>query len=466
MHDAKRYVFVWNRTRVAAPDQMVDTFHRAGQRVLANIKPAMLTTHPWFDEAARAGLFVRDANGAPHLSRFWGGDAAHLDFTNPETARWWKNNVKQHILDWGIDVTWNDNNEYNINDPAAICFNFGTPTPLTQLRAVQTMLMVRASVEAQCEARGTRGAKWALTRSGGAGMQRYASSWTGDNHTSWKSMKYGVAMCVGLALCGINAGPDVGGFVGEAAPEPELLTRWCFLGALHTRFCMHSWRQPATEPWMYPDHSPLIRTALQLRYCIVPYLYSLLVQCSLTAEPVMRPVFYHFKQFLDESFDFMLGPWLLVAPVYKPGRVQRRVRLPEARWCCMWTHFLASHLEVTAEQTDPMNGGDVALPAPLDRIPIVLREGAIVPLNMQTLDTASPSKLTVCLFPKLDSEETRFSCYLGDGETISDDHFFEIKLSASEQHIYIDGTRPRGVEVAWLLPRFERRELIDRTKIE
>lgn len=120
----------------------VDHFHSAGVRLAANIKPCLLLSHPHFKElgatltrlsadgahAAAKGAFVRSADdpAAPQLNMFWGGDGAHLDFTNGDTYEWWQAQVRDHILSWGIDATWNDNNEFCIPDDTARCLNFGS----------------------------------------------------------------------------------------------------------------------------------------------------------------------------------------------------------------------------------------------------------------------------------------------------------------------------------------------------
>jgi alpha-glucosidase len=163
----------------------------------------MLTSHPRFEEAS--ALFIVDPlHPNPDLSFFWGGYGAHLDFTNPATIAWWKRNVTEQLLAVGIDTTWNDNNEFNGKDTlsiqtqrvcvskglivrhdAARCYGFGQPLPLAALRPVQTMLMVMASWEAQRE-HAPQQRPWLLTRAGGAGIQRYAATWSGDNRTSWK----------------------------------------------------------------------------------------------------------------------------------------------------------------------------------------------------------------------------------------------------------------------------------------
>src|SRR5581483_1659610 len=114
--DGKRYVFTWNRERVPAPQKMIETFHEAGIKVAANIKPCLLTTHPRYQEVAERGAFVQSADHTPEISAFWGGEGAYIDFTNPIGYGWWQTQVQEQLLAYGVDSTWNDNNEYEIWD--------------------------------------------------------------------------------------------------------------------------------------------------------------------------------------------------------------------------------------------------------------------------------------------------------------------------------------------------------------
>ena len=154
--------------------------------------------------------------------------------------------MTEKLLALGIESTWNDNNEYNVDDECAICHGFGRPMALKLIRPVQAMLMVRASLEAQ-QAHKPKERPWLISRSGMPGTQRYAQTWSGDNYTSWHTLKYNVSMGVGLSLSGFfNTGHDVGGFAGPA-PEPELLVRWVQNGVFHPRFTIHSVRRGAVR---------------------------------------------------------------------------------------------------------------------------------------------------------------------------------------------------------------------------
>ncbi|MBN1888666.1 MAG: DUF4968 domain-containing protein, partial [Thermoflexales bacterium] len=224
--NGKRNVFTWDRNRIPDPKAMVENFGRAGIKLTSNIKPALLLTHPRYAEVAAFGGFIQQADrDAPEIVAFWGGPASYLDFTNPRTREWWKRNVREQLLEVGIVSTWNDNNEFELWDDDARCAGFGEPFRISHARPLQTLLMTRASYEAQKECRPDE-RPYLISRSGCPGIQRYAQTWSGDNVSNWETLTYNIPMGLGLSLSGApNTGHDVGGFGGHA-PSPELFVRW------------------------------------------------------------------------------------------------------------------------------------------------------------------------------------------------------------------------------------------------
>lgn len=364
----RRHVFTWNRDKFPDPQGFVRSYEEAGVKLIANIKPVLLRDHPQFDEAAQAGLLMRDGDGAPVLSQFWDGVGAHLDFTNPATAAWWRERVTAQLLDYGVASTWNDNNEFEVTDPAARAHGFGRGFAAREMKPLQTLLMLRASKAAQL-AHARDATPFMVSRAGFAGMQRYVQTWSGDNSTSWDTLKWNLRMGLSLALCGVsNTGHDVGGFAGPP-PDRELLIRWIGFGVFTPRFSIHSWNEGeiTTEPWMYPELMDTVRALFALRERLRPDLARALAAYRERYVPAIRPVFHDFPDdpaSWEERDDFLLGHDLLVAPVVERGAATRRVRLPTgADWRCGWTG--AVHPGGTA----------VELEAPWDRPPYLRRQG-------------------------------------------------------------------------------------------
>lgn len=338
--DGRRYVFEWNRRRVPDPAGMVAPLKSAGIKVLANIKPALLTSHPRYAELAAAGAFVlRSDSDEPYVNRFWDGQGSYLDFTKRVAYDWWYRQVTEQILAYGIDATWNDNNEFQITDPEART----SAGPAGDLRPVLTLLMNRSSRDAQRDhAASNPGSagdepQFQITRSGALGGQRYAQTWSGDNQTNWRTLKYNIAMGLSLSLSGwASNGHDVGGFAGPR-PDAELLLRWVEAGVFMPRFSIHSWNDDhsATEPWTHPEVIGEVRELLRLREALVPYLSRLFAEAATLGKPITRPYVYQYQQWRPgwgESFAYLLGDSLLVAPVFEPGADTRKVLLPPGRW--------------------------------------------------------------------------------------------------------------------------------------
>ena len=191
--------------------------------------------------------------------------------------------------------------------------------------------MNRASYEAQREAAPSE-RPFLISRSGPLGLQRYVQTWSGDNSTSWRTLRYNTRMGVGMSMSGlVNFGHDVGGFAGTARPSPELFARWVANGVMHPRFTIHSWHDDGSvnEPWMYPGITDIVRSMIRLRYRLIPFLYTLSYLAAERREPIVNPVFSLDDSLLEESDDFLLGRDLLVASVVEEGQATRTVTLPD-----------------------------------------------------------------------------------------------------------------------------------------
>ncbi|GAB2717668.1 TIM-barrel domain-containing protein [Paenibacillus thermoaerophilus] len=406
--DGKRYVFNWNGDRFGNPQRFVEQMEEKGAALVPNIKPGMLTTHPLYKKFDEAGAYIRDGSGEQsHIDRYWGGPASFVDFTNPKGRELWKKHLKDSLVSLGITSIWNDNNEYEINDARALCHFEGSPKTIDGLRPIMPNLMAQMAKEAIEEVYpDTR--PYIVNRAGFAGIQRYAQTWAGDNNTSWKSLKFNIPVILGMGLSGVaNQGCDISGFFGPA-PEPELFVRWVQNGIFQPRFSIHSCNtdNTVTEPWMYPAYTRYIRDAIRLRYRLVPYFYSLLYEASTEGSPVMRPLVYEFQsddRVKDESFDFMLGPYILVANVLEKGAKTREVYLPKGAEWLDWN---------TKERY--AGGQTIRLDVSLESIPMFIRSGAIVPMapHLMNIRQDPVEELHLLIEP---SEETRFVVYDDDG---------------------------------------------------
>ncbi|WP_257830421.1 glycoside hydrolase family 31 protein [Salipaludibacillus agaradhaerens] len=376
----KRYVFNWNRDKFPDPKKLFQDFVDAGVRLCANIKPAMLIDHPLYEEGKEKDLFIKQAKeDEPELIQFWDERGSYLDFTNPATIDWWKTKVKEQLLSYGISSTWNDNNEYEIWDNRARIHGFGQERSIREYRPVMTLLMMKASLEAQKEFT-SRERPYLISRSGCPGMQRYAQTWTGDNRTSWETLKYNIRTGVGLSLSGIyNFGHDVGGFAGDA-PEPELFVRWIQNGIFHPRFTIHSWNDDKTVnvPWMYKEYLSDVSGLMTFRARLIPYIYDLLHQASENNEPMVKPLFFNYEddeEAYKESDEFLLGDDVLVVTATEKDMTQKSVYLPEGT---SWIYYLTGK--------SYRGGSYVNVELPMDKPLFFMKEGSILPLAVLAHD--------------------------------------------------------------------------------
>jgi alpha-glucosidase len=428
---AKRYVFTWNREKFPDPARFAASYAQKGVHLAPNIKPCLLHDHPLFAEAREKGLLIAEADGAPSWVQFWGDLGAYLDFTNPDTLEWWKAKLAEQLLAFGLDSTWNDNNEFEIASDRARAHGFGDARLAREAKPLQTLLMMRASREAQ-KAFAPSKRPYVVSRSGMAGMQRYAQTWSGDNSTSWETLKYNIKMGLGLALSGVsNTGHDVGGFSGPK-PDAELFTRWVQFGIFMPRFSIHSWNDDGTanEPWMHEEATPAVRELIKFRYRLMPYLYDLAFRYRSDFEPMMRPTFYDFPddpKTFEENDEMMLGPSLLVAPVVEPGQTARTIYLPcGADWQEFWSG-------------DRFAGGTtVTRNAPLNRPVLFAREKSVIALNVAEQSFARRGHaLAFLIFPPLEGS-FESTLYEDDGESEGGPHtLWRLKVECSEPKVRV-----------------------------
>ncbi|UYF98670.1 glycoside hydrolase family 31 protein [Halomonas sp. GD1P12] len=412
--DHKRYVFNWNTQKFPDAKKLSADFKQKGIRLAANIKPALLTDHPQYEKLEAQGYFLKDANGDTELAQFWDGGGAHIDFTHEGAYGWWKDEVTRQLLEYGIETTWNDNNEYEIWNKATQAAGFGTPLSFTSIRALFPLLMMKASFEAQTEYAPEK-RPFLISRSGAPGMHRYVQTWTGDNRTEWKTIRFNNRTGLGLSLSGVfNVGHDVGGFAGPK-PDQELFIRWVQNGIFHPRFTIHSWNEDATvnEPWMYEDAVAPIRELIKLRSKLTPYWYSAFYKAHVHHEPLIKPTFFDFEEDArtwQENDDFMVGESLLVASVVEPGVSTREVYAP--LHADGWFDFYTGRF---------IEGGTyTTLDAPYHQTPLLVKAGAIIPINEapRTFERKDEDQRGFLLFPpRSDDSVSSYTLFEDDGET-------------------------------------------------
>ena len=313
---------------------------------------------------------------------------------------------------------WNDMNEPSVFDvpggtmPDDVVHRLddGSTRTHAQMHNVYGMLNARATYEG-LSALQPRERPFVLTRAAYAGTQRYAATWTGDNTASWHHLAQSTPNLLSLGLSGYAlAGDDIGGFIGS--PPPELLTRWYQLGAWNPLFRSHAATDTrGHEPWVDgPEHEARRRAAIEQRYRLLPYLYTLAEENARTGAPFMRPVWFEFaggKDFFGNDRDFLFGDSFFVAPVVSERLDAHLVRLPPGAW-----YGLQDGKRHVAGETITFD------PAPAD-VPVFVRAGAIVPMQplVQHTDETPDAPLEVHVWwPEADTPCTG-TLYDDDGHS-------------------------------------------------
>ena len=406
----KRCVFTWNKKRFKDPREFFAQMEKRGVTVSPNVKPGILLIHPKLDEMKAKGMFIKASDSdEPGIGTWWGGKGVFADFTTPSTRTYWKEMLKENVLEYGTSSVWNDNCEYDsLVDKDCRCDFEGKGGTIGQLKSVMSNIMCHITDEAIHETF-TNTRPYIVCRSGHCGIQRYAQTWAGDNLTCWDSLKYNIATILGMSLSGVaNQGCDIGGFYGPS-PEAELMVRWIQNGIFQPRFSIHSTNtdNTVTEPWMYGDCTDYIREAIGLRYQLSPYLYSLMERAHETGLPIMEPMCSAFQEDVkcyEEGVDFMLGDSLLVANVVEKGAVSRKVYLPEGET------FYDFYTRAAYE-----GGRTVELPVDLGSIPLFVRSGAIIPMAEDRLDNLKTQQAEHIRILCAADRDGRFELYEDDG---------------------------------------------------
>ncbi|MDQ3755903.1 MAG: DUF4968 domain-containing protein [Acidobacteriota bacterium] len=391
-------VFTWDRKGFPDPPKLLRDLREDGFRTVLIIDPGVKVDENYavYREGRAGNYFHRDADGKEFQSRVWPGVCAFPDFTNRQARDWFGLLHRKH-LDEGVSGFWNDMNEPatfppdNLPPQPDIYHDPERTFPLTVRHAgdgqpgdharyhnVYGMQMARTTFEALRKLRPDE-RPFVLTRAGYAGVQRYAAVWTGDNAPSWAHLQLTIPMLTNMGVSGMAfVGADVGGFSGNASAE--LYARWLQAAALTPFFRSHIGKDlQDREPWSYgPGWEKINRRTIELRYQLLPYIYSLFHEHERTGAPIMRPLWFNYPEAVrtyttPANFDeqYMIGADLLVAPVQRPGEVKRAVYFPGkgAAWIDWWTG--ARYAGDSTKEID----------APIDRLPLFIRAGGSIPMQ-------------------------------------------------------------------------------------
>lgn len=417
--------FKWAPGKYTDPKGMLRSLDSAGFKMIVSQDPVISQKNAaQWKEADSLGYFTMDKRTGKSYDMPWpwGSNCGVVDFTRPAVADWWGVYQQQPLAD-GVKGFWTDMGEpawsnEEATDRLFMQHHLGDHAEIHNVYGHTWDKVVKE----QFDKRNPGKRIFQMTRAAYAGLQRYTFGWSGDSGNGdnvldgWSRLANQVPLGLSAGMCGIPFWTtDISGYCGDIKDYPamaELYTRWMQFGVFTPLSRAHHEGNNAVEPWLFgAEAEKNCRAAIELKYRLFPYLYTYAREAHDKGLPLMRALLLEFPgdmQALNVNDQFMLGSALLVAPVVKKGAVSRRVYLPEGEW-----------IDFNDGKTVYEGGQTIDYPAPLDRIPIFVRRGSILPLMpvMQYIHERKDYPLFLDLYPAAVGEQASFNLYEDDGET-------------------------------------------------
>ena len=412
--------FTWDRQRFPDPTKLTKWLGGKGVKVVgivdAGVKYEPGGKYDVYNDGVAKNFFLKKSNSDLYIGKVWPGESVFVDYTLPDASKWW-GDLHGKLLDTGIAGIWNDMNEpadFESRDGEkwkdVVNYDEGRFSKHDKMRNLFALLECKATYEGLQRLR-PKERPYVITRSGYAGIQRYATMWTGDSNSTWASLALCLPMFENLGLSGETfVGADCGGFSGRA--DGELLTRW-YQVAFLTPFLRnhHEANGYDQEPWRFGSrYTDIIRKYINLRYQLMPYLYTVLADANETGIPWFRPLILENQNdsnVVNIEDEFLVGSSLLCAPILKEGACARDLYLPEGDW-----YDFNSGIKYKGKQY-------ISVIAPLDTVPLFVKAGSILPMAPVVQHLSEQTEKTAITYQVYPDEAGKASgqLYEDDGNT-------------------------------------------------
>lgn len=371
--------FTWNYDYFPDPKKMIDDLEKDGFKTVAIIDPGIKIdkNYPVYTEALENDYFCKRADGPLMKGKVWPGECNFPDFTNPKVREWWAELYHELIGDMGVHGVWNDMNEPAVMEVPTKTFPLdvrhdydGHPCSHRKAHNIYGMQMARATYHGVKKYTYPK-RPFIITRSAYSGSQRYCSSWTGDNVATWEHLWVANQQIQRMCLSGMSfIGTDIGGFAEQ--PTGELFSRWIQLGVFHPFCRVHSSGDHGDqEPWSFDKEvTDIVRDYVEMRYELLPYLYTMFWEYAQEGIPMIKPLVYHDQedhQTFYRTDEFIFGNDILVCPILEPNAQGRRMYVPRGSWYNYWTDEIVE------------GGKEQWVDADINKIPLFIRSGAMIP---------------------------------------------------------------------------------------
>ncbi len=434
--------FTFDNERFPEPAKLIEELEDQGFKVVVILDPGLKTEDGYgpYERGLKEDIFIKYPDDSNFEASVWPGNSHFPDFTAEAGREFWKRELK-YYTDLGIKGFWNDMNEpacWGQSIPDLVEFDYdGKKTTHREARNVYGMNMVRSTLEGAKEQIGNE-RPFTLTRAGFSGIQRYAAVWTGDNVDSTEHMMLGVRLVNSLGLTGVPfSGYDVGGFAGDGSTS--LFAKWIGIGAFAPFFRAHSMvNSRDSEPWAFGEEvEEISRNYINLRYKLLPYLYSVFYEASQTGMPVNRSLaieYYRDKNIYKNEFEnqFTCGPAILVAPTETQQKYSK-VYLPEGNWFDFFT-----------DEKEPGQRA-VIVETELEDLPVYIKAGSIIPMQSVIQSTVEQPDSTLNIHIYHTYGQNSFQYYEDDGKSYDYQQgaFFkkDITLDGSAMSLILDAAK-------------------------
>ncbi len=332
----------WDKELYPKLDKKIKELNSKGIKVLGYVNPFLAVERPLYKEAHDKGYCVKDKDGNDYYVKITTFPAAMLDFTNPGACEWIKNIIKENMIKLGFAGWMADFGEYLPTD--CVLYSGENPELIHNTWPARWARLNREAIEES----GKLGEIMFFTRAGYTDTKKYSTMmWNGDNHVDY-SIDFGLPSVIPAALsltcCGYGLShSDIGGYTTflNLKRSDELFMRWCEMNAFTPLLRGHEGLNPeANAQFDYNEatlkhHSKMSRIHSALK----PYLKECVSYNSDTGVGVIRPLFFYYneKRAYEESYEYLLGRDILVAPVLKENAIDREVYLPNDEWVHLWS---------------------------------------------------------------------------------------------------------------------------------
>jgi oligosaccharide 4-alpha-D-glucosyltransferase len=414
--------FSWNNNGWPNPLEMNKIMHSYGINSIVVTEPFMSKETKNYNYGANNNFFCINNKGSIIYDKAIFENQALVDLFNPEARNWYFSLYKE-LEKTGITGWWLDMGEPETYHDDMLFYSKKEKNMHNLYSTMWIKTLYDGFVKLHPNER-----PFIMTRSGWSGTQRYGAIYqSGDNLRSWSQLIAQTYIFLGCSVSGVPyIHPDIGGVWSQKPQDDELYIRGMQLGTFSPIMRAHSLGDFFAEPIFYPDSvKPILRKYLNLRYQLLPYNYSLVIENALTTAPLTIPMFWvnDSPEYFNVDNQYYWGSSFLVAPIYDSASVGRKIIFPEGVWIDFW-----SNEKIIGNKT-------IYYPVNLSKIPVFVKAGSIIPFAPLMMNTSKFNYDTLIFnyYPDLSVSKSNYDLYEDDGisiNSISDNKYFISKLTA------------------------------------